>query len=209
MMRITSRRGLVAAMTVVLCCVAWLTMPQGMDFVHALPPGVALYSGDIVLLGSSTWRGRLLKILDRNSDYVHTGIIDNVDGVSYFVHADPCRGTVVCDPLEAYLLSNRVERVKIMRVGTGEQEAMKALAYAREQVRKSCRFNNTFRYGDGEGLYCTELVLRAWQSAGVLLLPNVQKGDRIFPSRLLESVRLKCVFECFGNDFVAEQKQQS
>lgn len=187
----------------------WLTMPQRGDFIRALPLGVALQSGDVILLGSSTWRGRLLKVLDSDSVYAHTGILDNVEGVNYLVHADPSRNAVVRELLDSYLSSNKIDRVMVMRVENGSGNVAKAVTYARAQWGNARRFNNSFRYGENDGFYCTELVLCAWQSAGVLLLPTVQKGDRIFPSRLLESVRLKCVLECFGNDFVVEQKQQS
>ena len=199
-----ARRRIVLAMMTALSCVVWMAMPPRGDFVRALPLGVTLRDGDVILLGSSTWRGRLLKILDGNSVYAHTGILDReVNGI-YLVHADPCRDTVVRERLDAYLSSNRVERVKVMRVENSGQYAGTVAAYARDQWKMARVFNNTFCYGEGKGLYCTELVLQAWQSAGVSLLPNVQKGDRIFPSRLLESVRLKSVVECFGNAFVVE-----
>lgn len=195
-MRIAARCVVVVA----LCGVVRAIMPQSADFVRTVPPGTDLCSGDVILLGSATWRGRLLKILDRDSVYAHTGIIDNVDGVNYLVHADPCRNAVVRESLDAYLTSYNIERVKVMRVDSSEDNAIRASAFAREQWSKACRFNNTFRYGEGDGLYCTELVLCAWQSTGISLIRDVQKGDRVFPSELLESSLLKPVVECFGKD---------
>ena len=199
-MRIAARFVGVVALIAVPCYVVRAIIAQGTGCIRTFPPGVGLCSGDVVLLGSATWRGRLLKILDRDSFYAHTGIIDNEDGVSYLVHADPCRNAVVRESFHAYLTSNDVERVKVMRVENGKDKAIKALAFAREQWSKSRRFNNTFRYGEGDGLYCTELVLCAWQSAGISLLRDIQKGDRVFPSELLMSSRLKVVVECFGED---------
>ena len=199
-MRIAARCVVVAALITVLCGVIRAIMPQGADFVRTLPPGAVLRSGDVILLGSATWRGRLLKIFDRDSVYVHTGIIDNMDGVNYLVHADPCRNAVVRESLHAYLTSNNIERVKVMRVEGSKDNAIRASAFACAQWSRGCQFNNTFRYGEGDGLYCTELVLCAWQSTGISLIRDIQKGDRIFPSKLLESSFLKPVVECFGED---------
>ena len=199
-MRIASRIAVAAALIAAPCCVVRAIMPQGADFVRTLPPGVNLYSGDVVLLGSATWRGRLLKIFDRDSFYAHTGIIDKEEGVDYLVHADPCRNAVVRESLDAYLASNDVERVRVMRVENSKDNAIKASSFAHEQWSKSCRFNRTFRYGEGDGLYCTELVLCAWRSAGMSLLCDIKKGDRVFPSELLKSSLLKPVVECFGAD---------
>lgn len=201
-MRIAARCVVAAALIAVPCCVVRAIMPQGADFVRKLPSGVVLRSGDVIFLGSATWRGRLLKIFDRDSVYVHTGILDSEDGVNYLVHADPCRDVVVREPLDAYLSSNKIERVMVMRVRNDGLDAMRAVGYAREKSGKHLRFNNTFRYGENDGFYCTELVLCAWQSAGVALLPNVQKGDRVFPSELLGSLRLKIIVECSGEELV-------
>lgn len=201
-MKFVARRMIVLAMMTSLCCVVWMAMPQRMHFVRALPPGITLLSGDVVLLGSSTWRGRLLKVLDGNSFYAHTGILDREGNGIYLVHADPCRDTVVRERLDAYLLSNRVERVMVMRVENSGQSAEMAAVYARDQWKKARRFDNTFCYGEGNGFYCTELVLCSWQSAGVALLPNIQKGDRVFPSELLGSLHLKVVVECNGEALV-------
>ncbi len=199
-MRIAARIVAVATLIAVLCYVVRAITPQSTDFVRTLPSGVNLYSGDVVLLGSATWRGRVLKIFDRDAFYAHTGIVDNEDGVNYLVHADPCRNAVVRESLQSYLTSNNIDRVKVMRVENSKANAIKASAFAREQWSKSRQFNNTFRFGEDDGLYCTELVLCAWQSAGISLISGIQKGDRIFPSELLGSSLLKPVVECFGKD---------
>ena len=192
-----------------ICGMFWLNMPQEAKCVHAIPSDVTLHPGDVILLGSSTWRGRLLKLLERDCLYVHTGILDKEDGHNYLVHADPSHNAVVRESLDAYLSSNRVECVMVMRVEYGGQEAIRAVDYARTQWENAQRFNNTFRYGEGNGLYCTELVLCAWQAAGVELLPDISRGDKVFPSELLKSCRLKRIVECLGEPFTADRKRRS
>ena len=200
-MKITYGRGLLLIVLLAICGMVWLNMSQMVKYVRSIPSDVTLHPGDVILLGSSTWRGRLLKFLERDCLYVHTGILDKEDGHSYLVHADPSRNAVVRESLDTYLSSNKIECVMVMRVEDGGQDAIKAIDYARTQWRNARRFNNTFRYGEGDGLYCTELVLRAWQSAGVELLPGIGSGDKVFPSRLLNSCRLRRVVECLGKSF--------
>ena len=116
----------------------------------------------------------------------------------YLIHADPQHGCVVRELLDDYFVSNKVERALLLRVQCNEERASAAIAFVREQSVAARKFDNTFRYGAGEGVYCTELVLRAWSKANVELLPNVRNGDRIFPSRLLESGCIHPISGCRG-----------
>ena len=157
------------------------------EFINALPAGVDWRNADVLLLGSSTWRGHFLRLIDGNSSFLHVGIIDNSDGVVHMIHADPARGFVVRDRLDDYFKSNKVDCARLLRVDGGEHCAVVAVEYARRQLDARRCFDDSFRYGEGEGFYCTELVLRAWNAAGVELLPDVRTGDKVLPSRLLDS----------------------
>lgn len=168
-------------------CMVILTMQTDIKYISELPAYGNLRNADILLLGSSTWRGRLLKMLDRQSDYLHVGMIDLCNGDTYLIHADPQHGCVVRDCLSEYLESNKVERALLLRVQCEEELSEMAIAFAREQSLANRKFDNAFRYGEGNGFYCTELVLLAWNAANIELLPDVRTGDRVFPSRLLES----------------------
>ena len=166
---------------------------QGSGQIHSLPVNVRLKSGDVILLGSSTFRGRLLKLIERESAYAHIGIADIVGDERYIIHADPEYGCVRHD-LSGYLAKNAVDAIAVMRPKNGDGEV--AVAFARGLVDVNVPFDNSFRYKQGKGVYCTELVLRAWEAAGVCLLPNAERGDRIRPSEVVLSPVLAMIWEC-------------
>jgi len=155
-------------------------------------------NGDVLLLGSTTWRGRLLKMLDTQPDYLHIGLIDKSDGECHLIHADPQHDCVIRERLDEYFASNRVGRALLLRVKCDKRYADTAIEFARAQATMAREFDHTFRYGEGSGLYCTELVLQAWATADVELIPNVGKGDRIFPSRILKSDYICPIIEYQG-----------
>lgn len=160
---------------------------QGCNRVETLPSGVDLRTGDVMLLGSESWRGRFILALDRNSDYAHIGLVEVCSNNVFIIHADPDQNGVACDAIGDYLRSNIVSRLLLLRVDVACGVANNAVKYAREQWHKKKPFDDTFRYGKGKGFYCTELVLRAYDSAGIKLLPDVKDGDRIFPSEVIKS----------------------
>ena len=198
-----SKFGGVLILSLFVFVMSYTAMQTGEERISTLPSIDNCRKGDVLLLGSSTGRGRLLKLLDTQSDYMHVGMIDKFDGECYLIHADPQRGCVVRDRLGAYFASNKVERALLLRIRCEVKSADAAIAFAREQSFAARDFDNTFRYGEGDGLYCTELVLRSWSSANVELIPNVKKGDRIFPSRLLESNLIYPILHCHGGSVVA------
>lgn len=160
---------------------------QRCNRVETLPSGVDLRTGDVMLLGSESWRGRFILALDRNSDYAHIGLVEVCSNNVFIIHADPDQNGVACDVIGDYLRSNIVSRLLLLRVDVACGVANNAVKYAREQWHKKKPFDDTFRYGKGKGFYCTELVLRAYDSAGIKLLPDVKDGDRIFPSEVIKS----------------------
>mgnify|MGYP003298166381 CR=1 FL=1 len=157
------------------------------DRIGCLPCDAALHTGDIMLLGSDTWRGRLLLALDDDSEYVHIGLVEVCSNKVFLIHADPAQGGVVRDALRDYLKANDAERIKVLRVKTDRDTVNAAMIFARRQWIEKKTFDNSFRYRKGKGFYCTEIVLRAYDSAGIKLLPDVKDGDRIFPSEVIKS----------------------
>jgi len=124
-----------------------------------IPDAGAFAPGDILLLGSSTWRGRFVKTAD-GTLFAHVALVDvDGDGGVWLVHASPQRDRVVREPIRSYFASNEVDCAALLR----------------------------FSYGTGEGVYCTELALLAWSEVGIDLLGRVERGASVYPSALAES----------------------
>ena len=148
--------------------------------IRTLPETRDLRDGDILLLGSSTIRGRILKFLDGGSKWGHCGI---AVAPNMIAHADPKKG-VVCQSIGEYLAENDVDCICMLRPSTGNGKV--AAAFALNCAQSGIGFDDSFGYKNGGGIYCTELVLLAWESADVKILPDATPGDRIAPSRILD-----------------------
>lgn len=75
----------------------------------------------------------------------------------------------------------------MMLLGVDSPKGNEAIANARAMVSRHTPFDDDFHYGEGKGVYCTELVLLSWEESGVVLLSDVRRGDSVFPSRIRES----------------------
>lgn len=155
--------------------------------IYALPTDCVVESGDILLLGSWTCRGLVVRLAENGSCYAHVGIADVSDGEIWLIHADPSAHGTVREPLRVFLGENTVDAVKVLHANASPEQATKAVAFCRDAAARHIPFDDTFRYNEGDGYYCTELVLRAWSEAGVELLANVKSGDSIYPAELLDS----------------------
>lgn len=166
------------------------------DFLSAadLPPAGLFASGDIVLLSSETCRGKLVRLADFGTSYAHVGLIAIKDGVVWLVHADPAVKCVVRESLAFYLGENLT--TGMMLLGVDSPNGNQAARIACNMVSNHTPFDDDFNYGGGEGVYCTELVLRAWEEAGVVLLPDVKSGDSVFPARVLNSALCHEKWKC-------------
>lgn len=176
---------LLAAAAIAGVCAFLMCPRQGLT-PSDLPGASEVSSGDIVLLSSETCRGMLVKLLDIGETFAHVGLLDVGDDV-WLIHADPAANAVVRERLGEYVSSNVTAGIMILCVDSQAGET--AVRFARDAARAHIAFDNDFKYGEGDGIYCTELVLRSWHEAGVELLPDVKPGDSVFPSQLQKSLR--------------------
>lgn len=188
----STRRRLIALLSMIGALVlisAYLMYPSPRLNPSDIPDASGFSSGDIILLSSETCRGLLVRIAEFGDDYAHVGIADVDEEGVWIIHADPEADSVIKEKLSSYVCHNEVSRMMLLEVDSSFGE--KAVQFARNAVRNRMPFDNDFKYNEGEGIYCTELVLRAWHEAGVDLLPDVKKGDSIMPARLKDSPRCR------------------
>lgn len=152
-----------------------------------IPDAGAFAPGDILLLGSSTWRGRFVKTAD-GTLFAHVALVDvDGDGGVWLVHASPQRDRVVREPIRSYFASNEVDCAALLRVDADPDMGRAAARFARDAAARGVPFDHRFSYGTGEGVYCTELALLSWSEVGIDLLGQVERGASVYPSALAES----------------------
>lgn len=123
-----------------------------------------LREGDIVFTGSARGQGEAI-IAATGSPYTHCGIVFYEDGRPLVIEAvQPVRITPVEDFVKRE--GNRVVAVKRLREPVTPEAYRKAKRWAFQQVGKDYDFQ--FRWDDGN-LYCSELVWKVYQKAGVRL----------------------------------------
>ena len=180
---------------VTICVFLYLSL-RSADPIREFPKEIDVQSGDILLLGSSTLRGRILKLLDWGTSWLHVGLADVSQGEIAIIHADPKMGTVR-ELIDDYLLSNHVASIAVLRPIAGDPD--RAVAFAREMAKKNAPFDNKFNYKSGKSIYCTELALLAWESGGCEILSNVSVGASIKPSQLYSSPNLILIWQNPGS----------
>lgn len=153
----------------------------------------ALYrSGDILFVRGTSLRSRIVLFLDRTSDeYSHVGLVWMVDGVPYVVHATPSPaegapgGSVRIESLKEFLAPERVTQAAVFRLRdrslrTADSAADIAVNFAAKRVP----FDHDFSLSSVDELYCTEMIWRAYRTAGMDLLDGHSEG-LLLPSGLV------------------------
>ena len=150
---------------------------------------IPLRPGDLMLLDSCTPRGLVVRLTNSRSEYAHIVLVCRGGQDPLLIHADPERGCAA-ESLSEYLSKNKILEIAVLRPSVSDEQLHEIVEYAQKTVRTHLPFKNTFRYDEGKGLYCTELVLKAYDQAGIKLLPGIRRGDIVRPERLLESQNL-------------------
>ena len=122
---------------------------------------LSLRKGDLIFREGRSAESAMVMALDRHN-YSHVG-----PGES-----DNNTDTVKSEPISAYLQSDRCAKAKIVRVPCKAYIAQKAVQYALHKI--GFPFDDNFDMADTTKFYCTELVWRAYLSAGI----DISKGRR-------------------------------
>jgi len=157
-------------------------------------PNIARWrSGDVLFLNGTSLRSRAVRLLQGyTTDYSHVGIVVVDEGVPFVIHADPAAGKVIKQRWDAVIRSGQVSGGAVYRVrGADARATAAACAVARQHAREDAPFDNDFDLRTVDRLFCTELVWRAYRSAGVDLCKDAETNyPHLLPAALLKSPEL-------------------
>jgi cell wall-associated NlpC family hydrolase len=158
-----------------------------------LPAGAR--AGDLIFRQGTELVSDAVRVVDRG-EFSHVGMLIGAPGQWQVLHATPAerrgrRDAVVIDTLTFYLDPVRAHSHAVYHVQADPPQRQLAIARARAMLGRP------FRIAAADGTYCTALVWRAWQQAGVdfnvqftpLAIPLLQ-GNYLLPSMLQRSSRL-------------------
>ncbi|MDR1529371.1 MAG: hypothetical protein LBS40_03080 [Burkholderiales bacterium] len=149
--------------------------------------------GDLIFREGTEWVSEAVRIVD-DGPFSHVGMIVGSEGRWQVLHATPAErpggsDIVILDDLAFFIAPERSRHFAVYRVWANTDQSEKAVRYLRSQLGKTFSIGN-----DEKDLYCTTLVWRAWQAAGVdlktpftyLNIPLIS-GEYLLPNVLSRS----------------------
>ncbi|GBD87395.1 hypothetical protein BMS3Abin03_01327 [bacterium BMS3Abin03] len=167
-----------------------------------------LQNGDLIFRRGTSIESRIVLLADRNAEYSHLGMIYKINDNVFVIHsvpkendADP--GYIKLESIDDFLSEGKAIRVAIYRLIQNSSEKINiASNYAYNCYSKKYYFDNNYDLNSDKQLYCTELIWKAYMSAGVDLVRNrlrninfiITSKILIMPSSIIESKLLQNVY---------------
>lgn len=130
--------------------------------------------GDIAFRKGTGLTSRVVLSADKEGTYSHTGILKQLDGKWYVVHAVPDEpdyegdvDRVKLDPVERFFSSNRASNGAVMRMEVDPEKACHAAQRAFDLYRAHILFDHEYDLNDTAKMYCTELVNHVYLKEGI------------------------------------------
>lgn len=165
-----------------------------------------LQDGDVILRRGTDVVSRAILTSDTGSNYSHVGLIMMQHNQAYVLHAIPAEAVgegdkVKVEPLAVFISPGRSLAVAVLRL-KNNAKARGKLAVDYAQSRIGAPFDFSFDGKDENNLYCTELVWRAYEAAGVqivnatrlisvpMLASNVVPPSAIYKTATFQEIKL-------------------
>ena len=198
---------LLSAVAMLLSAVVFVVWPEKKDL-NNFDNNLVLQNGDVVFRKGQSLTSRVVLMTDRESSYSHVGVVCILNQVPYVVHAVPDESENDIDYVKMERLSNffssekackgSIFRIKKQYSKSAQSAALTAKSYYDNKIL----FDDAFSMDSENKLYCTELVWKAYQKAGINLIQgNLDKLSFPFikdfivmPSSLLKSSYLEEIY---------------
>lgn len=131
-----------------------------------------LRTGDILFRSGVALDSRVVRMFDPGTHYSHVGLAEVQSGVAYVLHIEPgstpLESHIRREPLLSFLGPRQADDFAVYRVVPsdalrGERAVTAAIRYQRAGVS----FDYDFDLATEDAMYCSELVYRAYNEAGV------------------------------------------
>ena len=184
---------------VVLAIAAFVIWPQKLPL-GTLPdaPPEAAQSGDIVFMQGRSFGARLQNLTRPiYGAYSHVGILDRRADGDYIIHATPAkkRGLnkdgIVLESWDFMVTEERLLKVHVMQVAAADKTVKaRAIERAHAYMQAGVPFDPDYDNTEHEKIYCSELVLLAYQPLSVKP-DNFDSDDLIYVGALAASPYLE------------------
>lgn len=149
---------------------------------------LTLQNGDLILRRGRSIESFAIFLADNNRDFSHIGIVAMEHGKPYVIHIVPgetgdSNDRVRKERPEAFLSREKASRFAVYRSIFTAEELKEVASKAMEYFEKGIEFDNDYDLVSDQRLYCTELVLKAYQQ-----LPINTQGFELQEVRILSGV---------------------
>lgn len=149
-----------------------------------------LKSGDLILRRGRSTESYAVYLADKNSEFTHIGIIAIENEIPYVIHAVPHKDKFVKkETLSNFLKPNSTSEFAVYRCNLDSNILNNVTKEALSFYTKKYTFDTEYDLSTNTKLYCSELILKAFKNAGILLNISTQelnyvigKHQIIFPS---------------------------
>lgn len=149
-----------------------------------------LHNGDLILRCGRSTESFAVHLADANSVFTHIGIISIENDIPYVIHAVPSKTNLIQKEIvSSFINSKNASKFAIYRSNFNEVYLDKVAKTANRYYLNKYEFDTEYDLTTNTKLYCTELVLKAFNTVGAPLKVKskelnyiIGKHPIIFPS---------------------------
>ncbi len=132
-----------------------------------------LRNGDLILRQGRSVESFAVYILDKNHDFSHIGVVAYENHKPYIIHVVPdAPGQVRKDLPSTFLSGKNASRYRILRSDFCRANLDRVAENAMNFYSRKLLFDNNYDLSTEQELYCSELVIRAFEKSN-LCLPGI------------------------------------
>jgi hypothetical protein len=143
-----------------------------------------LKNGDLILRCGKSTESYLVHLADNTSQFTHIGIIAFENGNPYVIHAVPHKNkNLKKESFSDFLNPKNASSYAIYRSYYNTETLTKVVNEAQNFYFKKYTFDNEYDLKTDTKLYCTELILKAFNNAGIYLKLSAKEFDYVIGKR--------------------------
>lgn len=140
-----------------------------------------LKNGDLIFRRGLSVESDLVCLAEKESSYSHVGMILLIDQKPHVIHSVPGEAAqspefIRLETVADFLSPSKASHFGFYRTLAGDSAAAEAARQAYSFYQKHYIFDNDYDLSTERSLYCTELIVKAYNNAGIFF-------DDITPSR--------------------------
>jgi len=149
-----------------------------------------LHNGDLILRCGRSTESFAVYLADANSVFTHIGIIAIENDIPYVIHAVPSKTNLIQkEILSSFINPKNASKFAVYRSNINEVYLDKVVKTANSYYLHKYEFDTKYDLTTNTKLYCTELILKAFNNVGINLKIKskelnyiIGKHPIIFPS---------------------------